>query len=153
MGTNERRRKKNRRDVILIIAFVLLAGVGFYFYNRNLTPRVEAQIGSRKFTLEVADTPDKQTKGLMFRRELPSSEGMIFIYESEKINSMWMKNTYIPLDMIFLDKDKKVVGILENVPPLTLDSRRVDKPSRYVIELNAGTVKEVGLKVGDLVKF
>lgn len=153
MGSNERRRKRNLRDVILIISLVLLAGLGFYFYNQSLTPRVEAQIGSQKFTLEVADTPDKQAKGLMFRRELPRSEGMIFVYESERINSMWMKNTYIPLDMIFLDKDKKVVGILENVPPLTLDSRRVDQPSKFVIELNAGMVKEVGLQVGDLVKF
>lgn len=153
MGTNERRRKRNLRDVILIISLVLLTGLGFYFYNQSLTPRVEAQIGSQKFTLEVADTPDKQAKGLMFVRELPRTEGMIFVYESERINSMWMKNTYIPLDMIFLDKDKKVVGILENVPPLTLDSRRVDRPSKFVIELNAGMAKEVGLQVGDLVKF
>lgn len=153
MGSNERQRKKNRRDILLIIGLVVLLAIGFWIYQKSLIPTLVAEIGSQKFTLEIADTPDKQARGLMFRKELPKSNGMIFINEADRINSMWMKNTYIPLDMIFLDKDKKVIGILENIPPMTLDQRTIGKPSKYVIELNAGAVKEIGLKVGDSVKF
>ncbi len=153
MGSNERQRKKNRRDVILIIGLAALLSIGFYVYQKSLTPTLVAEIGNQKFTLEIADTPDKQARGLMFRKELPKSSGMIFINETDRINSMWMKNTYIPLDMIFLNKDKKVIGILENVPPMTLDQRTIGKPSKYVIELNAGAVKEIGIKDGDIIRF
>lgn len=153
MGSNERQRKKNRRDIILIVGLVAILALGFYIYQKSLTPTLVAEIGGQKFTLEIADTPYKQSRGLMFRKELLKSNGMIFINETERIISMWMKNTYIPLDMIFLDKDKKVIGILENVPPMTLDQRTIGKPSKYVIELNAGIVKQLGLKDGDVVRF
>jgi hypothetical protein len=101
-----------------------------------------------KFWIELAATPDQRERGLMFRREMLPDWGMLFVYPADRPLSFWMKNTYIPLDMVFIDSRGTVVGILENVPPLTLDSRSVGKPGRYVLELAAGRASAVGLEVG-----
>jgi hypothetical protein len=85
----------------------------------------------------------------MFRKSLEDLKGMIFIFPEEREHSFWMKNTYIPLDMLFIAKDLTVVGILENVPPLTETLRTVGKPSMYVVELAGGVTRKFGIKVGD----
>jgi uncharacterized membrane protein (UPF0127 family) len=105
------------------------------------------EIGS--FDVEVAASDDERMKGLMFRRELASNEGMLFIFPDEKRNSFWMKNTLIPLDMVFISKDWKVVGIVKNAPPLTEEPRSVDTPSQYVLELLGGTSDRLGIGQGD----
>ncbi len=89
----------------------------------------------------------------MYRRELPPNHGMLFIFPSEKINSFWMKNTPIPLDMIFISHDRKIVGIVHETVPFSLDGRSVSVPSQYVLEINGGLSRRYGFKAGDAVRF
>ena len=103
---------------------------------------------SSSVNLQVASTNAERMTGLMYRKSMPENEGMIFIFPQVQVQSFWMKNTYIPLDMLFLDDDLTVIGILENVPVLNEQPRSVGKPGRYVIELNAGRAKALGIKEG-----
>jgi hypothetical protein len=89
----------------------------------------------------------------MYRRELPPNHGMLFIFPGEKINSFWMKNTPIPLDMIFISHDRKIVGIVHETVPFSLDGRSVSVPSQYVLEINGGLSRRYGFKAGDAVRF
>jgi uncharacterized membrane protein (UPF0127 family) len=104
--------------------------------------------GIRSFEVEVVSTPLTRAKGLMYRREVGEGKGMLFVFPDEKVQSFWMKNTLVPLDMVFVSKEMKVVGILENVPPLTEDPRFVDIPSLYVLEFAGGTMRKVGVRTG-----
>ena len=94
-------------------------------------------------------------KGLMYvKKPLWDNYGMLFdMSEKPKINSMWMKNTFIPLDVIFLDKDMNIVGYKENNQPHSLKQIRINKPSRYVLEMNAGSVEDNNLKINDKIFF
>jgi uncharacterized membrane protein (UPF0127 family) len=103
------------------------------------------------FTAEIAANNQERSKGLMFRRHLGAHEGMFFIFPEERHLSFWMKNTLIPLDMLFISKDWRVVGIVENVPPLTEEPRGVVALSQYVLEVPGGTCSRLGLGVGNRV--
>jgi hypothetical protein len=105
------------------------------------------------FQVEVADSPAKRQLGLQYRRELASDHGMIFLFPEESQQTFWMKNTPIPLDMIFINRDMKIVGIVEQTVPFSLDSRSVDAPSQYVLEINGGLAKRHGIQTGDRVRF
>lgn len=103
---------------------------------------------SPSFSMEVvADFPSRQ-RGLMFRKSLGANEGMVFVFPNDEDHRFWMKNTYIPLDMVFVSKEMRVVGVLSNVPPLTDDPCSVGVPSRYVLEFAAGAMKENGIDTG-----
>jgi uncharacterized protein len=105
------------------------------------------------FKVEVADTPAKREMGLQYRRELADDRGMIFLFAGESPQTFWMKNTPIPLDMIFINRERKIVGIVANTVPFSLDPRSVDIPSQYVLEINGGLAKRVGIAVGNAVQF
>ena len=105
------------------------------------------------FQVEVADTPAKRELGLQYRRDLAVDRGMIFLFPAESEHSFWMKNTPIPLDMIFISKDLKIVGIVEQAVPFSTDSRSVPGASQFVLEINAGLSKRYGIKAGDSVRF
>ncbi len=117
---------------------------------------VPLYIGEEKFIVEIADTWEKQVKGLMFRESIPPDFGMLFVYELEDTRSIWMKNTLVPLDIVFLDRHKQVVDMYINVPPCkgdpceTYPSRY---PAQYVLELTANRVKQLNLKIGDKIFF
>lgn len=104
-----------------------------------------------RFTVELALTEAQQMQGLMYRRSLAPDHGMLFIYSADAPLAMWMKNTYIPLDMLFLRADGRIINIIENVPPLTLDTRPSNGPARAAVELAAGTVARLGIRPGDRV--
>lgn len=89
----------------------------------------------------------------MYREHLDDDEGMVFLFERQQRLSFWMKNTWIPLDMLFIDSSLTVAGIVENAEPLTLSGRGVDAPSRFVLELKGGTAAALGLAVGQQVRF
>lgn len=103
--------------------------------------------------VEVVATEAKIEKGLMYRQHLPLDSGMLFMMGREHQWSFWMRNTLIPLDMIFITKDMTIAGIVENAQPLTENLRQVDKPSFYVLEVNGGFTKSAGIVAGAKVRF
>jgi uncharacterized protein len=105
------------------------------------------------FEVEVAATRDTRTRGLMWRYALAENAGMLFIFSREQPLSFWMRNTLIPLDMLFIDAKGKVVSIIENAEPRTLQSRPSTGPATYVLELAGGTCAKKGLKAGSQVTF
>src|SRR5215510_3500825 len=107
----------------------------------------------RSFQVEIADTPAKREMGLQYRRDLATDRGMIFLFPNESQQAFWMKNTPIPLDMIFINKDRKIVGIVEQAVPFSTDSRSVPGASQFVLEINGGLSKRYGIKAGDSVRF
>src|SRR5512134_3636635 len=119
-------------------------------------PRVIVATSDRRelvVPVEVADTPAKRELGLQYRRDLAPDRGMIFLFPTESEHAFWMKNTPIPLDMIFINRDRKIVGIVEQAVPLSTDSRSVPGASQFVLEINGGLSKRHGIKVGDSVQF
>lgn len=105
------------------------------------------------FQVEIADTPAKREMGLQYRRELAADRGMIFLFPLESRQSFWMKNTPIPLDMIFVNRERKIVGIVEQTVPFSLDPRSVEGVSQFVLEINGGLSKRHGIRAGDAVRF
>lgn len=118
--------------------------------NRNVT---SATINGKILSLENAKTPNEIKEGLMFRKHLPENNGMLFSYKHMDNHSFWMKNTLIPLDMIFVDHTDRVVGIVDNAAPETLISRQVGTPSCYVIETNGGWAQKNGVEKGSKIIF
>ena len=114
-------------------------------------PSVE--LGGKTFSVEIADTREKQALGLMFRDSMPADEGMIFLFPNEAPRSFWMKNCRIPLDIMYFDKELKMVSISANTPPCRTErcpSYPSTGPAMYVLELNAGVAAELGVGPGDL---
>jgi uncharacterized membrane protein (UPF0127 family) len=103
------------------------------------------------FSAEIADTEDLRARGLMFRHKLPEGQAMLFDFGTPKPAAMWMKNTYMSLDMIFVRPDGTIAAIAENTVPKSLDTISVQEPVRGVIELPAGTVKKLGVQQNDKV--
>ena len=102
-------------------------------------------------TAEVADTEELRTRGLMFRHFLPDDKAMLFDYQNPRPVAMWMKNTNISLDMLFIRADGTIAAIAENTVPQSLDTISVQEPVRGVLEMAAGTVKKLGLRPNDKV--
>lgn len=103
--------------------------------------------------VDIAKTPTQREQGLMWVEHMADNRGMVFLMGPERILSFWMKNTYIPLDMIFVNTKMEVVGVVANAEPHTLDPRRVDAPSSYVVEVNAGWAERNGVRAGTKVRF
>ena len=152
-GRKRKLRKMNQLQAVGIIIFLALLAVGYHQYSK---PKDLKEImflrpdGSSTATLSVsvAHTNRSRKKGLMFVKDLPKNQGMLFIFPEEQQLTFHMKNTYLPLDMIFVNRQKKVVGILHDVPPLNQIKRKVDKPSIYVVELNSGQARELQISEG-----
>jgi hypothetical protein len=114
---------------------------------------VRTDDGPVTFQAEVADTPAERNRGLMDRAELADDHGMLFLFPRPAQQSFWMKNTLIPLDIIFIRPDRTILGIVENAEPETLTSRRVPGLSQYVLEINGGLSSELGIAPGQRVEF
>jgi len=108
--------------------------------------------GVRAFTVELAANDEERSRGLMFRKELPEGRGMLFDFEREQPVSFWMHNTYIPLDMIFIRGDGRILRIAENTEPLSDRLVPSGGPVRAVLEVIAGTAKKLGIEAGDRVE-
>ncbi|MCU0237687.1 MAG: DUF192 domain-containing protein [Acidobacteria bacterium] len=109
-------------------------------------------VQDKPFRVEIADTPEKHALGLMHRRLLKSDYGMLFIFADEEVRSFWMKDTLIPLDMIFINSDHQVVDLVHEVPPCPGDpcpSYTSAYPARFVLEIAGGTAKKLKLVPGD----
>jgi len=106
------------------------------------------------FNVELATTQQQRSQGLMFRRDMAADSGMLFDFGARPIRaSMWMKNTYIPLDMLFIKPDGTIESIAERTVPHSLEAISSRGPVRYVLELNGGTAARLGIGAGDRVEF
>jgi uncharacterized membrane protein (UPF0127 family) len=121
-----------------------------------LSPDVkEVCIKNTCIRVVVASTELERQKGLMFRHSLPEDEGMLFVFEEEKIHAFWMKNMQFPLDIIWIDAAKRIVDIYKNALPCqdTCEALTPQVPARFVLEVNAGFVEENKIKAGDILDF
>ena len=115
------------------------------------------ELGGRRYAVELADTGPERERGLMFRDAMQADHGMLFVHEREEPQAYWMKNTRIPLDILYFDAQRRLVSQQRDVPPCTLGDRcppyPSDAPARYVLELNAGQAARLGLKDGAQLRF
>jgi hypothetical protein len=137
------------------IAFVLLvlAAAGPARTAPTQMLEIASKTGVHVFAVEIADTEAAREKGLMFRRELPEGQGMLFDFHSEQAVAFWMKNTYVPLDMIFIQGDGRILRIAENTEPLSTRTVPSGGPVRAVLEVIGGTAEKLGIASGDRVAY
>lgn len=132
----------------------LVAALVFGAAAANAEPLVIHAGGSAyKFEVEVVTTPETRAQGLMFRKAMPTNAGMLFIYPGEQAVSFWMKNTLIPLDMLFVKADGSIAHIAHNAVPM--DETPIDSGAavKAVLEINGGTANALGIKEGDKVDY
>jgi uncharacterized protein len=146
------------RRALLLLAGAI-AGSLFTFSARAQLQRFETSAltivsatGPHRFTVEVAETPAQMEQGLMFRKTMAPDAGMLFDYKTPTLATMWMRNTLIPLDMLFVDSQGRIVNIQERAVPQSLDVISAAAPVRAVIELNGGTAARLGIGPGDRVQ-
>lgn len=106
-----------------------------------------------KIDIEIAENEAEQSKGLMYRPYMPDSVGMLFVFQDSKPLGFWMKNTQIPLDIIYVDSNRKIVSIQKNAKPYSEENLPSLSPAQYVVEVNAGYVDQHGIAVGDVIQF
>ncbi len=114
-------------------------------FERDSLVIITSERACRSFDVYLARSFEQKRRGLMHVRDLPDNVGMLFIYEDDDVRSMWMKNTYIPLDILFVRDDGSIARIAKNTEPLSLDSISSGEPVSYVLELNAGITDRFGI--------
>ncbi|WP_279479681.1 DUF192 domain-containing protein [Aureimonas sp. SK2] len=134
---------------ILGLAAAAAAFVATAAWAEAETATLVTASGRHPIAVEIADTPKAREIGLMHREELAADSGMLFDFHETRPVSMWMKNTLIPLDMLFIDKSGTVVRIARNAQPHSLETISSGKPVRYVLEINGGAAAGYGAKAGD----
>lgn len=155
-----------RKSLFVLTFFLLMAGgviVASYAAEKekNITAMpvklreplaITTKKGSYEFSVEVVSAPEDMRRGLMFREEVPEKTGMLFDFGYTRRLSMWMKNTIVPLDMIFIREDGEIVYIAENTTPFSLEPIISERPALAVLEVAAGTCNHYGIARGDKVK-
>jgi uncharacterized membrane protein (UPF0127 family) len=134
-----------------VLSFLVLPLAGPAGAQQLQQLEIVSKNGTHVFGVEMAVTPEEQARGLMFRRELPEKQGMLFDFKREQPTSFWMKNTYVPLDMIFIRADGRILNIAENTVPLSEALVASRGPVQAVLEVIAGTTKKLGIATGDRV--
>ena len=137
-----------QRKAALILALPLLVAC-----TQKPAVVIHAARGAVVVKVEIADTVDTRARGLMYRKDLAPDAGMLFLFPTETLQNFWMKNTPLPLDMIFISANHRIVGIVANTRPFSTDPRVVEGPSKYVLEVNAGFSAKHGIVAGDQVEF
>lgn len=140
-----------RKIIIFLLASVVF--VSSCHKNDHLV-----KLNNTSFVVELAEDVNSHAMGLMYRTELPADSGMLFIFDNEQPRAFWMKNTLIPLDILYFDRHKKLVSQQLNVPPCkntvsTCPSYPSEKAAKYVLEINAGLSQKYGFKIGDTLQI
>ncbi|HEX6638911.1 MAG TPA: DUF192 domain-containing protein [Steroidobacteraceae bacterium] len=161
MPGTEPLRRAARALLTSLLAVVALAAAGplaaqmAALEDLDSFPRAKLEITgggkSLEFDIWVADTPQRMAQGLMFVRSLPPQRGMLFVHDSPRTLSMWMKNTYIPLDMVFIDARGRIQQIVAQTTPHSLDTIRSNNPALAVLEIGGGEAQRLGIKAGQRV--
>ncbi len=157
------REKTNRADMtvaarllaaLLALAVAFAAGISPGAANAPMllpvdpTPlTAETALGAQSFTIEIADDPEERSRGLMFRTRMAERHGMLFVFQETRPLGFWMKNTPLPLDLVFIGEDGHVVDVLQGEPYST-DAISPGRPARFVLELNAGIAQKTGIVTG-----
>ena len=131
-------------------AALVLTLTSAWALDRN-TVEIASKGGVHVFTVEIADTEAAREKGLMYRKSLPPGQGMLFDFHSDQPVRFWMKNTYIPLDMIFIRSDGRILNIAENTTPMSENEVPSAGPVQAVLEVRGGTARKLGIAPGDRV--
>jgi uncharacterized protein len=152
--------KKIARILTIIFGLIIISGfLACLFFLSHWTGRENIYfLAQPNFVIraELARTPVQWERGLMFRKSLPADSGMLFIFPNEALRSFWMKNTLIPLDMIFISSDNKIVDIKNNFSPCTAEPCPVYQstaPAQYVLEVNAGITQDKRIKIGENIVY
>ncbi|MBD3252760.1 hypothetical protein GF386_03455 [Candidatus Pacearchaeota archaeon] len=153
-------RNKNKKILIFIlispslITIIITIILLYNIFPKNKTKEVVFE-NQKTINAEIAETKEQHTKGLMFRKSLKGNSGMLFVFNSEKPRNFWMKNTLIPLDMIFLNSEKQIIQIIKNTEPCKQELCKTysSKPAKYVIEVNAGFTEFNNITTGQKVYF
>lgn len=137
-----------------LFASIALALMTFSASVRAETPSsgtltIETATGAVTFAIEIADEPNERSRGLMFRDSLDENAGMLFIYPQPRIASFWMKNTRIPLDMIFIEEGGEIISIAPETVPFSLSPVRSPVPVTLILEIDGGDAARLGIAVGD----
>jgi len=137
-----------------ILALAVVSGVSAQFATfKRSSLTIDTASGAHHFSIELALSPEQQAQGLMFRRSLAADAGMLFDFGAARPASFWMRNTLIPLDMVFIDAEGHIADIHERAVPLSEDPIESKVPVRAVLEVNGGTVSRLGIKLGDVVHY
>lgn len=107
----------------------------------------------KKIDIELAENDEERMQGLMYRRSMDDTKGMLFIFDQEENQSFWMKNTVIPLDILYVNSKMEIVKIFKNTIPFSEKSLPSEKPAKYVVEVNGGYCDKYGIKEGDIIRF
>ena len=146
---------EGRRNRLIAGAFILVLAVVSYFVftsgSIGSTATLLTGSGAHRISVEIADTPESRATGLMNRNSMDEDHGMLFDFGETREVSMWMKNTLIPLDMLFIRQDGTVARVARHATPLSLTPIPSGEPVRYVLELNGGAAAEYGVEPGDRV--
>jgi uncharacterized membrane protein (UPF0127 family) len=129
---------------------------GFAARSASAAQTPSVTLDGQRFTVEIATTPAEQAHGLMQRTSMPADHGMLFVFRHDEPRTFWMKNTLIPLDMLFFDADHRLVAVQADAQPCKTDPCVLypsSVPARYVLELNAGAAAKLGARKGDVIKF
>ena len=140
------------RALAFLFVFVLAAPAGALEQFERSTLSIVTAKGTQTFQIELAVSPAQQSQGLMYRRKMAPDAGMLFVYSRPQPVSFWMKNTFIPLDMIFIATDGRIVNIQQRTVPQSLAPVRSKGEVLAVLELNGGTSSRLGIKAGDTVR-
>ena len=144
--------------VVAVIVFIRVMAVPVAAEGRGVggverfevaTLEIRTRTGSHRFTVELARTARQHARGLMFRRRLAPDTGMLFLYRTSQPVTMWMKNTFIPLDMLFVVADGRIVRIAQRTVPHSVQTISSGGPVTAVIEVNGGTAERLGIRTGD----
>ena len=134
----------------ILFALIVLTS---HFVKANENALSELSIKGNTYFVEIADTPKKAQKGLMERKTMPKNQGMLFVFPYPSIVQMWMKNTYIPLDMIFMNSQNQVICLHKNALPLDESIISCPYPAQKVLELNAGEIQDKQIQLGDILSL
>ncbi len=142
------------RPLFALLGLVFMAGIAVPADAQSELERLTIVSGSNRhvFQIEVMRTDEQRARGLMFRREMAADRGMLFDFKQVQPVSFWMKNTYLPLDMIFIDQKGEIANIAENTEPLSERGVPSVRPVLGVLEVNAGISRKLGIKPGDRVE-
>ncbi len=139
-------------NAVLLLWFVLAALTSSNFARAaDDTLEIVTRNGVHVFQVELALSDEQRARGLMYRRELPDGRGMLFDFRTDQMVNMWMQNTYISLDMLFIRSDGRISHIAENTTPESTRIISSNGPVRFVLEVIAGTARKYGIKPGDRV--